>query len=133
VSNEERDKLPWPARLGIVLGFIVLLGFVGYRFVLPFVMFGPPTIVVNNDSAKTLSDVEIRLDYSGGPSNVKHLSELKPRGACRMRAEARVVQVRIRFVLGGQAHEHEKQIDLWRGERHQFDIGADGSVRSSYH
>jgi hypothetical protein len=131
-GERARGRLPWPVWLAIALAFIVLVGGVGYRFVLPFVLFGPPKVVVRNDSAKTLSDLEVGLSYSGGPSKVKHLDRLKPRGACRMRAEAEVVQVRITFVLDGRTHVHEEQFDLWRGETYSFEIEADGSVRSGY-
>lgn len=129
-GNGTRRKPPWPVWLLVALTFVVLVAVVGYFLVLPLVLFGPPKVSVHNNTAKTLSDVEVSVGASGDPARVRRLDRLKPNGTCSVRAEAVVVHIRVRFVLDGQTHVHETDTDLWRGETYSLHIEADGSVSS---
>jgi len=118
-------------RLVLLAVLVLLLAGAGYLAAVRH-FFGRTQIVVRNRTAKTLSGVEVRLDYCDAGSRTERWEEFSPGEQRTIRPQRFDLRVRLDFVLAARRHVHEEGVDLWSGETYAFEIQPDGSVRSGY-
>jgi len=133
-SDAESGKGCWlsPAKAILAAVAILVLVAVAYK-VAVFLSFAlrPTGVVIRNKGTKTLSAVEIDVEYPGG-TVARSWDDVEAGEEILVPTEATVISIRLSFTLDGQSHVHEDGTDLWRGELWAMEILSDGSVRSGY-
>ena len=133
-ATDEHPRLRPVLRIaGAVLAIVLLLPFV-LHFLLPAAFFGlhPTRVAVRNQSAGTVSSLELTLKYVTGGSTTRRIDALAPGRELAVEPDKLDIWVTLSFALDGAIYTHEATVDLWTGETYAFEIQPDGSISSGH-